>query len=44
MKPALDPKAFTIRTAPALIGKSTAWKDYEKSERPLLPVLKKLAR
>ncbi|HEU0163235.1 MAG TPA: DNA ligase D [Rhizomicrobium sp.] len=43
VKKGLDPKAFTIRTAPALIGKSSAWKDYDDSERPLLPVLKKLA-
>lgn len=39
----LDPKRFTIRTAPGLIAKSKAWKDYAKGERPLLPVLKKLA-
>lgn len=40
----LDPKRFTVRTAPALLAKSPAWKDYAKSERPLLPVLKKLAK
>ena len=40
----LDPKRFTVRTAPALIAKSKAWKDYAKAERPLLPVLKKLAK
>jgi bifunctional non-homologous end joining protein LigD len=39
----LDPKRFTVRTAPGLIAKSAAWKDYAKSEKPLLPVLKKLA-
>jgi bifunctional non-homologous end joining protein LigD len=43
IKKGLDPKRFTVRTAPALIAKSKAWKDYAKSERPLLPVLKKLA-
>jgi bifunctional non-homologous end joining protein LigD len=43
VKKGLDPKRFTVRTAPALIGKSRAWADYAKSERPLLPVLKKLA-
>ena len=43
LKKGLDPKRFTIRTAPALIAKSTAWKEYHKSEKPLLQVLKKLA-
>jgi bifunctional non-homologous end joining protein LigD len=39
----LDPSRFTVRTAPALVAKSAAWKDYAKSAKPLLPVLKKLA-
>ena len=43
VKKALDPKRFTVRTAPALLKKSNAWKDYAKAEKPLLPVLKKLA-
>ena len=43
VKKGLDPKRFTVRTAPALLAKSKAWKDYGKGERPLLPVLKKLA-
>jgi len=43
VKKGLDPRRFTVRTAPALIAKSKAWKDYGKAERPLLPVLKKLA-
>ena len=43
VKKGLDPKRFTVRTAPALIAKSKAWKDYAKAEKPLLPVLKKLA-
>jgi bifunctional non-homologous end joining protein LigD len=43
IKKGLDPKKFTVRTAPALIAKSKAWSDYDKGERPLLPVLKKLA-
>jgi bifunctional non-homologous end joining protein LigD len=43
VKRGLDPKRFTIRTAPSLLAKSKAWKDYDKGERPLLPVLKKLA-
>ncbi len=44
VKKGLDPKRFTVRTAPALLAKSSAWKDYDKGTRPLLPVLKKLAR
>jgi bifunctional non-homologous end joining protein LigD len=43
VKKGLDPKRFTVRTAPALLKKSGAWKDYAKAEKPLLPVLKKLA-
>ena len=42
VKKGLDPKRFTVRTAPALIAKSKAWKDYARSEKPLLPVLKNL--
>ena len=42
VKKGLDPKRFTVRTAPALIAKSNAWKDYVKVEKPLLAVLKKL--
>jgi bifunctional non-homologous end joining protein LigD len=43
VKKGLDPNRFTVRTAPALLKKSSAWKDYAKAEKPLLPVLKKLA-
>jgi len=43
VKKGLDPKRFTVRTAPGLIAKSTAWKGYDKAMRPLLPILKKLA-
>jgi bifunctional non-homologous end joining protein LigD len=42
LRAGLDPKRFTIRTAPALIARSTAWNDYCDSERPLLPALKRL--
>ncbi|MES2253996.1 MAG: DNA ligase D [Pseudomonadota bacterium] len=44
IKKGLDPARFTVRSAPALLKKSGAWKDYGKVERKLLPVLKKLAR
>ena len=43
VKKGLDPTRFTVRTAPGLLAKVKAWKDYAKGERPLLPVLKKLA-
>jgi len=43
VKKGLDPKRFTVRTAPGLIAKGAAWKGYDKAARPLLPILKKLA-
>jgi bifunctional non-homologous end joining protein LigD len=44
LRPGLDPLHFTIRTAPGLIAKSTAWQDYCDSERPLAPAIKRLTR
>jgi bifunctional non-homologous end joining protein LigD len=38
----LDPKAYTIRTAPALLRKTKAWADYCDAEQPLAPAIKKL--
>ena len=43
IKKGLDPARFTVRTVPGLLKKSAAWKDYARSEKPLLPVLKTLA-
>ncbi|HEY4076009.1 MAG TPA: DNA ligase D [Rhizomicrobium sp.] len=43
IKKGLDPKRFTVRSTPGLLAKSNAWKDYSRSEKSLLPVLKKLA-
>ncbi len=43
VKKGLDPKKFTIRTAPGLLAGGKPWRGYDKGERPLLPVLKKLA-
>jgi bifunctional non-homologous end joining protein LigD len=38
----LDPRAYTIHTAPALLAKSPAWEGYSGSERPLAPAIRKL--
>jgi bifunctional non-homologous end joining protein LigD len=38
----LDPKRFTIRSAPPLLAKSKAWADYFKAERPLEPAVRRL--
>jgi bifunctional non-homologous end joining protein LigD len=42
VKTGLDPTRYTIRTAPALIAKSSAWKEYCDSVRPLEPAIRKL--
>ena len=44
VKTDLDPKRFTIRTVPGLLGKSTAWQDYGDGHRPLEAAIKRLAR
>jgi len=38
----LDPKAFTIRTAPPLCAKGDVWPDYDDAARPLAAAIKKL--
>ncbi len=42
VKAGLDPMAYTVRTAPALLKKSKAWEDYATSERPLTKAMKRL--
>ena len=38
----LDPTRFTIHTVPAILGKMSAWKDYDEAERPLEPAMRRL--
>jgi bifunctional non-homologous end joining protein LigD len=40
----LDPKRFTIRTVPALMEKSDAWRDYDDGERSLADAIRRLGR
>ncbi|WP_439923427.1 DNA ligase D [Nitrobacter sp. JJSN] len=40
----LDPKRFTLRSAPDLLKKSKAWSDYDKAARPLQAAIGKLIR
>lgn len=42
VKAGLDPSRYTIRTAPALLKKTTAWADYADSERSLETAIKRL--
>ena len=44
VKAGLDPKRYTLRTAPALLRKTTGWEDYEAAARPLDGAIRKLAR
>jgi bifunctional non-homologous end joining protein LigD len=44
VKAGLDPTRYTMRTAPALISRSTAWQEYCDSERPFEPAARKLVR
>ena len=40
----LDPRTFTVRTAPALVKTMTAWTDWCDSERPLAEAIRRLAK
>ena len=44
VKKGLDPKRYTLRTAPALLAKSTAWEGYDDAARPLKDAIRKLAK
>ena len=39
----LDPMRYTLRTVPALLARTQAWKDYCEFERPLRTALKRIA-
>ena len=43
VKADLDPKRFTVRTVPALLGRSKAWAEYEDAARPLADAIKREA-
>jgi bifunctional non-homologous end joining protein LigD len=38
----LEPKRFTVRTAPALLRKNKPWDDYCDAERPLAAAIRKI--
>ncbi len=40
----LDPKRYTIATAPALMAKSKAWQDYSRGARPLRAAVARLLK
>ncbi len=42
VKASLDPKRFTLRTAPNLLKKSKAWSDYGRAARPLTAAIGRL--
>ena len=44
VKSDLDPKRFTVRTVPALLGKTSAWEDYCDGQRPLEQAIKRLGK
>ncbi len=44
VKKGLDPAKYTVRTAPALVSKLTAWEDYCDGERPLEAAIRRLGK
>jgi bifunctional non-homologous end joining protein LigD len=44
VKAGLDPKRFTVRTAPAQLAKTQAWKGYDESARSLADAIRKITR
>ena len=44
VKKGLEPKKFTVRSAPALLGKNKPWKDYTAGARSLADAIKHITR
>jgi bifunctional non-homologous end joining protein LigD len=44
VKKDLDPKSFTVRTAPRLLNKLKPWKNYGAGARPLADAIKRITR
>jgi bifunctional non-homologous end joining protein LigD len=44
IKKGLDPKSFTVRSAPALLAKAKPWKDYTAGARSLADAIKHITR
>jgi bifunctional non-homologous end joining protein LigD len=44
VKKGLDPKSFTVRSAPALLAKAKPWKDYAAGARSLADAIKHITR
>ncbi len=44
VKKGLDPKSFTVRSAPALLAKAKPWKDYAAGARSLADAIKRITR
>jgi bifunctional non-homologous end joining protein LigD len=44
VKKGLAPLAFTVRTAPGLLDRSAAWRDYATGARPLADAIKRITR
>jgi bifunctional non-homologous end joining protein LigD len=44
VKKGLDPKTFTVRTAPKLLDKTKPWKDYARGARALTEAIKHITR
>jgi bifunctional non-homologous end joining protein LigD len=42
VKADLDPKRFTVRTVPGLLGRTKAWAEYDAGVRPLQDAIKRL--